>query len=126
VCLFLASNIYAVNKCRWFSPLIVILGASCLRSASAILTCQQHQRQACAWCLFRHRLTCSNGWWTPGDLQWTFLNVIWLSYLINAHDTNPWQGNGRAVPFLRRQAPFPSTRGTADASLPQSGGEHPL
>ena len=27
VCLFLASNIYAVEKCRWFSPSIVILGA---------------------------------------------------------------------------------------------------
>ena len=47
MCLFLASNIYAVQKCRWFSPLIVILGAIlsalCLYSRT-LLDCRSYGR----------------------------------------------------------------------------------
>ena len=91
MCLFLAENIYAAGRCRWFSTSIVVLGVilPAPRQSVFFATCSSSNGQ------FSPAAPLGN-MWRAGALQWTFFNVIWLSYLINAHDTNPWQGDMQA------------------------------
>ena len=37
-----------------------------------------------------------------GCIQWTGFNAVFLSYLINAHDTTPWRGAMMFCLFKRR------------------------
>ena len=100
---FLASNLYAIDGCRWFSPSVVILGMlvafSSLHSPSFCWILES--RHSC----MTYLLVRTDEWQATscaGIVQWTFFNVVFLSYLINAHDTTPWMGAplGRPDPLV--------------------------